>query len=290
MPRSHRPATAASRGWIEPLTWAGPEAELAALFADADRDLGLRITVHDRAGIMPALGADRRFHATPFCQELRSLPGCGACIPHCQDAVNREAGRRRAPFVHHCWRGGCEIVVPLVSGGVHVATLFAGVFRGDVPAAGLPAALRASAEALPELDRRRLAAAVRRLLAAGAAALSLAARAAEPASEDDSRRTRILGLIRTRHQQALRLADLAAALSLSPSRTSHLVHELLGRSFRALLIGERLAQARTLLTGTELTVTAVAARTGFASPYHFVRLFTRHLGSPPGRWRRRASA
>ena len=289
MPRPTRPH-AAGRGWIEPLNWAGPEAELTALFAEADRDLALRITVHDRAGVMPGLPAERRFHATPFCQELRSLAGCGACIPHCQDAVNREAGRRRAPFVHHCWRGGCEIVVPLVQGGLHVATLFAGVFRGDLPATGLPNGVRASADALPTLDRRRLAGAVRRLLAVGAAALSLAARAAEPACEDDSRRTRILGFIRARHAQVLRLGDLAGALSLSPSRTSHLVHELFGRSFRALLIGERLAQAKTLLTGSELTVTAVAARTGFASPYHFVRLFTRHLGCPPGRWRRRASA
>jgi AraC-like DNA-binding protein len=285
----HDQAIPTSR-WIEPVTPLAPALEMAALLDEADSDLGLRITVHDRSGMLPDLPADRRFHATAFCQGVRSLSGCGACIPHCQDAVNREASRSRSPFIQHCWRGGCEIVVPVVHGGAHVATIFAGVFRGDAPAANLPPALRAQAADLPVLERRGLATRVRRLLAVGAALLAVAARDHEPSGANDNRRTRILHLIRTQHHRSLHLAALATALRLSPSRTSHLVHELFGRSFRSLLIGERLAHAKTLLTSTDLSVTAVAERTGFSSPYHFVRLFTRHLGSPPGRWRRRASA
>jgi AraC-like DNA-binding protein len=221
---------------------------------------------------------------------VRSLSGCGACIPHCQDAVNREARRSQSPFIQHCWRGGCEIVVPLMKGGAHVATLFAGVFRGDAPAANLPLALLDEAAALPILERRGLATRVRRLLAVGAAVLAVAARDHEHSGANDNRRTRILHLIRTQHHRTVQLSTLATALRLSPSRTSHLVQELFGRSFRALLIGERLAHAKSLLTSSDLSVTAVAEQTGFSSPYHFVRLFTRHLGCPPGRWRRRASA
>lgn len=276
--------------WIEPVTPQSPALEMAAILDEADLELGLRITIHDRAALLPDLPADRRFHATAFCQGVRSLAGCGACIPHCQDAVNREAGRSRSPFIQHCWRGGCEIVVPLLQGGAHVATLFAGVFRGDAPAANLPLALVEQAAGLPILERRGLASRVRRLLAVGSAVLAVAARGHEPSGANDNRRTRILHLIRTQHHRPLQLPALATALRLSPSRTSHLVQELFGRSFRALLIGERLAHAKSLLTSTDLSVTAVAEQTGFSSPYHFVRLFTRHLGSPPGRWRRRASA
>ncbi len=289
MPTLHPPPGGTSRG-IESILPPAPAHEMAELLDEADAELALRITIHDRAGIIPDLPADRRFHATPFCQGVRSLAGCGACIPHCQDMVNREAARTRSPFIHHCWRGGAEMVVPLMQGGVHVATLFAGVYRGDAPAPGLPVALAAQAAALPTLDRRGLPARLRRLLAVGSAVLAISAREREPSCENDSRRARILALIRSRHHTPMRLGDAAALMSLSPSRTSHLIHELFGRSFRALLIGERLAHAKSLLSSSDLSVTAVAERTGFSSPYHFVRLFTRHLGSPPGRWRRRASA
>jgi AraC-like DNA-binding protein len=44
--------------------------------------------------------------------------------------------------------------------------------------------------------------------------------------------------------------------------------------------------ARDHLRSGELTLTQIADRTGYTSPYAFAAAFRRHHGQPPGRWRR----
>jgi AraC family transcriptional regulator of arabinose operon len=41
------------------------------------------------------------------------------------------------------------------------------------------------------------------------------------------------------------------------------------------------ARAQDLLRHTDLSVTAVAARLGFANPFHFARAYRRQFGRPP---------
>jgi AraC-like DNA-binding protein len=49
----------------------------------------------------------------------------------------------------------------------------------------------------------------------------------------------------------------------------------------------RMTLARDHLRTGELTLTQIAARTGYASPYAFAAAFRRHHGHPPGQWRQR---
>lgn len=51
----------------------------------------------------------------------------------------------------------------------------------------------------------------------------------------------------------------------------------------------RMTLARDDLLGSDLTLTAIADRYGYASPYAFSAAFQRHHGLPPGRWRREAA-
>ncbi|MFI0538195.1 helix-turn-helix domain-containing protein [Streptomyces sp. WSLK1-3] len=79
--------------------------------------------------------------------------------------------------------------------------------------------------------------------------------------------------------------SLAGEVSLSPSRFAHLFTEQFGRSPMRALREARLHHAARLLESTDLSVERVAAASGFASPFHFNRVFRDRYGTPPGAYR-----
>ncbi|MFE3850124.1 helix-turn-helix domain-containing protein [Streptomyces griseorubiginosus] len=79
--------------------------------------------------------------------------------------------------------------------------------------------------------------------------------------------------------------SLAAEVALSPSRFAHLFTRQLGRSPMRALREARLHHAARLLESTDLSVERVAAASGFASPFHFNRVFRERYGTPPGAYR-----
>ncbi|MGW1750718.1 helix-turn-helix domain-containing protein [Streptomyces sp. NPDC002092] len=103
---------------------------------------------------------------------------------------------------------------------------------------------------------------------------------------------------RVRRAEALIAADpgaphtvhsLAESVSLSPSRFAHLFTRQLGQSPMRALREARLRHAARLLESTDLSVDRVAAASGFASPFHFNRVFRTRYGVPPGVYRRGGS-
>lgn len=103
---------------------------------------------------------------------------------------------------------------------------------------------------------------------------------------------------RVRRAEALIAADpgaphtvrsLAESVSLSPSRFAHLYTRQLGQSPMRALREARLRHAARLLESTDLSVDRVAAASGFASPFHFNRVFRARYGVPPGAYRRGGS-
>lgn len=81
----------------------------------------------------------------------------------------------------------------------------------------------------------------------------------------------------------------AAGLGLHPNSISRLFREHGDESFVACLTRLRLALARHLLRQTRAPVAEVAARSGFGDVGHFIRVFRRHHGTSPGRYRRDAA-
>ncbi|MFF5981903.1 helix-turn-helix domain-containing protein [Streptomyces olindensis] len=81
--------------------------------------------------------------------------------------------------------------------------------------------------------------------------------------------------------------SLAEDVALSPSRFAHLFSRQLGQSPMRALREARLRHAARLLEGTDLPVERVAAASGFASPFHFNRVFRERYGIPPGAYRTR---
>jgi transcriptional regulator GlxA family with amidase domain len=68
-------------------------------------------------------------------------------------------------------------------------------------------------------------------------------------------------------------------------RTSHLVKEVCGLSFRELVIQRRLKAAMELLRQSSLSVLEVTLAAGFEDIAHFHRLFRRRIGTTPLKYR-----
>jgi AraC-like DNA-binding protein len=91
--------------------------------------------------------------------------------------------------------------------------------------------------------------------------------------------------VQVHHQRPALLEELAAELRMSASRTSHVVRETCGMSFRELLIEARLNTAMGLLRATNLSVLEVSIRSGFPEIAHFHRMFRNRVGTTPRQYR-----
>lgn len=100
--------------------------------------------------------------------------------------------------------------------------------------------------------------------------------------------TRIENYIAWRCMESIRLPELAEYLHLSPSRTSHLVREATGHSFRELVVEYRLRLARKMLRDGA-TVKHAAAACGFRETPVLSRFFRRKFKITPRTFRQQSS-
>lgn len=260
--------------------------------------LGVTLTLHDHLGICGDVGSGRgrlpesRHHRHAFCALGREHGNAWDrhCVRHCQYGVNHEMQSGTGAILHDCWKGATELAVPLFRERCHVLTLFAGAFRrpGAKPPAVLSSAPALAAwRELPLLTEAKAALLVRVLTLAGNGLLRLLEGGSNTAAEGDDRGAAIVRFLRNHAHETVRLADLARALHLSPSRARHLVSELCGKPFQELLQEERLRRAAFFLEHSRYRLAEVAARTGFPNEYYFSRVFRQHFGTPPGAYRTR---
>jgi AraC-like DNA-binding protein len=83
--------------------------------------------------------------------------------------------------------------------------------------------------------------------------------------------------------------ELASLGGLSRAAFGRAFQRSLGQAPMQYLAEWRMTLARDHLRSGELTLTQIADRTGYTSPYAFAAAFRRHHGKPPGRWRRDAA-
>ena len=84
----------------------------------------------------------------------------------------------------------------------------------------------------------------------------------------------------------LTLKDLASLLNLSQRQTQRLLQDNFGKTFSQKLTDARMAEASQLLTGTGLSVTEIAERSGYSSIEHFSAAFHRSMGCSPREYRK----
>lgn len=96
----------------------------------------------------------------------------------------------------------------------------------------------------------------------------------------------VFDVIEARYTEPLSLRDVAAAVGLTPGHLTTTVARRTGRTVQQWITERRMAEARRLLAGTDLTVEATAAHCGYGDAGYFIRTFKRDHGVTPAQWRR----
>ncbi|MBN2714016.1 MAG: helix-turn-helix domain-containing protein [Planctomycetes bacterium] len=244
-------------------------------------------TLHDQAGAIAALNnAELIWHCShhhPYCQKYRRNEWGRNCVEYCQKGLRVEARRRIKPFISNCWKGGSEIVVPIFRDGVHMLTIFAGIFRSKENRP--PKAVSSMYESLPELSLKQTQELGQFMHTFALGILGEIDMMHQERSGD--RRGQIGRYLHFNICKSVTLTQLSATLNLSVSRTSHLIKELFGIPFQQLVLNERIKRACIYLEQTGYTLEAIAERTGFANHYYMSRQFKKAMGVSPGQHRKR---
>jgi AraC-like DNA-binding protein len=103
---------------------------------------------------------------------------------------------------------------------------------------------------------------------------------------DEQQLAAVFDAIEAGFRGPLTLADVAAAVGLSPGHLTTVVGRKTGRTVQQWITERRMVEARRLLAETELTVEAVGVRVGYRDPGYFARRFRRAHGASPLEWRR----
>ena len=100
----------------------------------------------------------------------------------------------------------------------------------------------------------------------------------------------VFEFIEEHYREPISLATIAAEVGLTPGHLTTVVRRKTGRSVQRWITERRMAEARKLLRETDLTVEAVAARTGYRQPSFFIKHFRRDHTLTPAAWRQRTRA
>lgn len=237
------------------------------LLSCASRLLGIKVCYRVRAG-KPVLPEEWGLHVVPAClyHKERTL---GVCCNFDGYETDRALAGCPDGRIQTCPHGFTEIAVPVMIAGRCMGTLFAGpcwTRKGPPPDPSL--IVPPNKDWLPErlLMLRAVAGELGRLLGGSLV------------HTPKKRQTMIQEYINERLEGAVELQELATRLSLSKSRTSHLVQELFGLPLPLLARVAKLQEAARELVSTDLTIAQISARYGFEDPNYFSRIFRQHYG------------
>lgn len=96
---------------------------------------------------------------------------------------------------------------------------------------------------------------------------------------------RVVDLVKERIDEAISLADMAAAAGLSPMHFAAQFKVATGMRPHHYLIAERIGRAKQLLDETTDTIMDIAIAVGFQTQAHFATVFKQHENVTPRQWR-----
>jgi AraC family transcriptional activator of pobA len=98
----------------------------------------------------------------------------------------------------------------------------------------------------------------------------------------------VFEFIEEHYHEPISLSDIATSVGLTPGHLTTVVRRKTGRTAQQWITQRRMSEARTLLRETDLTVEAIATRTGYRQPSFFIKQFRRDHTVTPATWRRQA--
>lgn len=95
----------------------------------------------------------------------------------------------------------------------------------------------------------------------------------------------VFDFIEWHYPEPISLREVAGAVNISSGHLTTVVRRKTGRPVQAWITERRMAQARRLLAGTDLSVAEVGLRVGYTDPGYFVRTFRHAHSATPLQWR-----
>ena len=252
------------------------------------------ITIHAMSGIWYKQDSTYLFpqwadHRADYCRRNRYIRRKydKLCLRDCAAEVEKESLRSGEPFLHDCWKGVRELIVPFLWGETLELVFYVGPFRGSEP----PGEMRQHWEKLPEFPQELCEEMIQELRTLGNSFYALLVHGNQHLKNIAPRRAELIRAYIHRHSdRGISLAGLADYLGVSPSRASHLCTSNLGVSFQELVMTDRLKKAESLLKETDEAIKEIAFKAGFSNVYYFSRVFKKFFGYPPGQLRRTKSS
>ena len=269
--------------------------EIERSMAALEKLLGVSLTFIDNRGFFhtehgaPIFSTFRQSHKK---NSVCGLVYCNKCSRHCRYEMLEKAQNVNLPFFfHRCWAGMTEVVAPVRRNEICLGLVYAGIWKipGQYRPDNIEPLPAAAAMEYAKLDEFNEEFAFRigcllELLNSGITAELNNILFNEKSLY--SRKDIIRDFIFKYSSGKTDLRSLAKKLSLSPSRTSHLIKELFGKSLAELIIGERINRAKNLLLTTDLPVGKIADMAGFPDQFSFSKIFKRVVNCPPGEFRK----
>lgn len=243
--------------------------------------IGLHICFHDNLHLtnLPLL---YKRHAHSACRKSRrdsDLPE-RVCIEFDVLEVRQSLKNKPDGEVHTCPLGLSEIAIPVGFNNLLAGVLFAGPFwagEGAAPYADLPVAVDDE-----WIDQRHT-----MLLAVRDRVCNHLMANNDLLRPEVSRKHAIITYLNGRIYDNVSVADLASYLSLSCSRTSHVVNQLFDMSLPKLFNSLKLQQAAYLLIESDISVGEISEKFGYTDQNYFSRVFHNKYGLSPMAYRQK---
>jgi AraC-like DNA-binding protein len=96
----------------------------------------------------------------------------------------------------------------------------------------------------------------------------------------------VLAYVDRHWRDSITLDDAAEVVHVSPSRVRHVFKDVTGVSFKEYVTQVRVAEAKRLLLGTDLSVAEIARAVSYTNLHQFYKVFYRSCSMSPGEYRR----
>lgn len=266
--------------------------ELKALLKDFHLLTGIKIVIFDTGG--NELIACPPTHC-PFCQKLQDTPRCRTRCMESNLQSFRHCQKTGRMILYHCHAGLIEATAPLVDNGILMGYIMFGQITDTRNDEELTALIKntfrncgfpADADPGPYLQITRknpdqIRAAARILEACTFYVLLKRLMYTRRQNFTKNLEKHLC----SRLSEDLTAAQIAAELHISRSKLYSSCEKYLGMGIAAYIRKLRMEKAKELLKQTDLTISQVAAKTGFSDYNYFCRVFKKVTGLPAKRYR-----
>ena len=270
--------------------------KLQPILADLYTLTGIRPSIHKISG--EDIGI--RNAQAEFCRLMNALPeGHERCVK-CDAEAARKCRENRSIYEYRCHAGICETLVPIYDNGAIIAFLGFGQHLDESPLKkqwegtrsllswypGGPDELRGAFWQLRKIPHEQSQALARILQSLGQQIRT--GGAVTSASPTDGQR--LEQYLTENYAQKIPLAQICADLHIGTTRLCAIAKEISGgHTLTWMLARIRVAEAEKLLLSTNRPVSEIALLCGYEDYNYFTKVFRRHTGQTPLRYRRTKS-